>query len=165
MNNSEPPSSPEEMWTAYIDGKLSAQDAAVFEREHPEAVPERDLHARLTNAMRSHLVAPQMRNAEFFNARILEEISPRPAKAAEPRRALWPLWRLAFASAGCLLVAAGIYAFFVRGNEGGMDRYRAQVVSATAGDNLLSATVLDADGLAVVWIDGLDQLPNDYVLK
>ena len=168
MTNSEPPSPPsssEEKWTAYLDGKLSGQDAAAFEREHPEAILERELYARITSAMRLHSPAPKMRNAEFFNERILQEISPCISEAPVPRRALWPLWRLAFASACSLMVAFGIYAIFVRGHEGANDGYRAQIVSVKAGDNLLDATVLDADGLAVVWIDGLDQLPNDYVLQ
>ena len=168
MTNSEPPSppsSPEEKWTAYLDGKLSAQDAAAFEREHPEAIAERELHARIASAVRLHSPAPKMRNVEFFNERILQEISPRKSEAPVPRRALWSLWRLAFAGACSLLVAGGIYTMFVRGPAGVKDRYLAQVVSVKAGDALLDATVLDADGLAVVWIDGLDQLSNDYVLQ
>lgn len=165
MTNSEPPSSPEEMRTAYLDGKLSAQDAEAFEREHPGVGAEREMHRRIVSAMRLHSPAPRLRNAEFFNQRILREIAPCPATARKPERALWPLWRLAFASACCLLVAGAIYAKFVRGHEGQPDAYRAEIVSVKAGDNLLDATVLDADGLAVVWIDGLDQLPNDYVLE
>ena len=165
MNNSEPPASPEEKWTAYLDGKLSTQDAAAFEREHPEAIAERELHTRLISAVRLHSPAPKLRNADFFNERILREISPRKAEAPKPERALWPLWRLAFASACCLLIAGAIYVMFVRGHEGKPGDYLAQVVSVQAGDALLDATVLDADGLAVVWIDGLDQLPNDYVLE
>jgi len=166
MTNSEPPSSPEEKWTAYLDGKLSAQDAAAFEREHPEAIAEREIHTRLISAVRLHSPAPKLRNADFFNARILGEISPRPVPVPQRERRLWPLWWIAFASACCLLAAGAIYALFVRGNEsGGKDRYFAQVISAKAGDALLDATVLDADGLAVVWIDGMDQLPNDYELE
>lgn len=165
MISSESPISPEEKWTAYLDGKLSGQDAIAFEREHPEAVAERDMHVRLMSAVRLHSPAPKLRNADFFNEGILREISPRPAAVAKPERALWSLWRLAFASACCLLVAGGIYAMFVRGNEGRQENYIAQVVSVHAGDELLDATVLDAEGLAVVWIDGLDQLPNDYVLE
>jgi anti-sigma factor RsiW len=167
MTSSEPPTSPEEKWTAYLDGKLSAQDAAAFEREHPEAAAERAMHARLMSAVRMHSPAPQLRNADFFNARILREISPRPAVAPKPERTLWSLWRLAFASACCLVVTGAIYALFVRGHEGKEkpDRYVAEVVSVKPGDDLLAATVLDADGLAIVWIDGLDQLPNDYVLE
>ena len=165
MNNSEPPSLTEEKWTAYLDGKLSAQDTAAFEHEHPEANAERAMHAKLTGALRLHSPAPELRNADFFNERILREITPRTAAVPRRERRLWPLWSLAFASVCCLLAAGAIYSKFVRGNEGGRDRYLAQVVSVKAGDELLDATVLDADGLQVVWIDGLDQLPNDYVLE
>ena len=165
MTNSEPPSSPEEKWTAYLDGKLPPQDAAAFEREHPEAPAERAMHARLISAVRLHSPAPELRNADFFNERILREIAPRTAVAPQKERRLWPLRGLAFASLCCLLAAGAIYAKFVRGTEGTRDRYVAQVVSVQAGDASLDATVLDADGLQVVWIDGLDQLPNDYVLE
>ena len=165
MTNSEPPSSPEEKWTAYFDGKLSPEEAAAFEREHPEANAERKMHTRISSAVRLYSPAPMLRNADFLNQRILREISPQPAAAPVKQRRPWLLWRLAFASAFCLLAAGAIYVKFVRGNEGRTDRYLAQVISAKAGDESLNATVLDADGLQVVWIDGLDQLPNDYVLE
>ena len=163
--NFEPPSSPEEKWTAYLDGKLSPQDAAAFESEHPEALAERGTHTRLADAVRRHSPAPKLRNADFFNERILGAIAPRPERAAKKERRLWSLWSLAFASACCMFAGIAIYAMFVRGGGDRPDRYLAQVVSVNAGDELLDATVLDADGLAVVWIDGLDQLPNDYVLQ
>ena len=165
MNNSDPLSSPEEKWTAYLDGKLSALESADFEREHSEAAAEREMHTRLISTVRRHSPAPKMRNADFFNERILREIAPAPAPAAPQKRRLWPLWSLATASALCLLATIGIYSKFVRGNEGVQDRYLAQVISVTAGDDSLDATVLDADGLQVVWIDGLDQLPSNYVLQ
>ena len=76
-----------------------------------------------------------------------------------------PLWGLAFASLCCLLTVGGIYWRFVRGNEGTPERYLAQVISVTAGDELLAATELDADGLKVLWIDGLEQLPKEYELE
>ncbi|MEO6741607.1 MAG: anti-sigma factor [Chthoniobacteraceae bacterium] len=167
MNNSEPPSSPEEKWTAYLDGKLSTQDCAAFEREHPEAIAELATHTQLIAAVRLHSPAPRLRNADFFNESILREISPHPAAVAGPvkERRLWPLWGLAFASLCCLLAAGGIWAMFVRGVEERPDRYVAQIVSVKAGDDSLDATVLDAGGLKLVWIDGLEQLPDDYVLQ
>ena len=167
MNNSEPLSSPEEKWTAYLDGKLPAQDATAFEREHPEASAERATHARIISAVRLHSPAPKLRNADFLNESILREISPRPAPApaAAKERRLWPLWGLAFASLCCLLAAGAIWATFVRGGEEKGDRYLAQIVSVTAGDDSLNATVLDTDGVKVVWINGLEQLPDDYVLE
>ena len=166
MNNSEPLSTSEEKWTAYLDGELSAQEAVAFERENPEARAEREMHTRLMTAVRHHSPAPKLRNADFFNESILREISPPPAAAApEKKRAAWPMWGLAFACVSCLLAVAGIWAAFVRGTGDEPDRYVAQIVSVTAGDDSLDATVVDADGVKVLWINGLEQLPSDYVLE
>ncbi len=172
MNNSDSPISPEEKWAAYFDGKLPAGEAGAFERENPEAIAERAAYSRIVGAMRRHSPAPQMRNADFFNESIQREISSKPSVAATApakERGLWSLWRLAFAGAFSLLVASAIWATFVRGGGSGGEKprapYFAQVESVTAGDASLDATVLDADGLKLVWIDGLDRLPNDYVLE
>lgn len=165
MNSSEIPSTPEEKWTAYMDGKLPIADAIAFEREHPEAAAEREMQSSIVHAMRTRSLAPELRNADFFNESILREISPASARSPRQEVRLWSLWRLATASALCLAAVAAIYALFVRGHEQGPDRYVAQVLSVKAGDPGLDATVLDADGLAVVWIDGLDHLPSDYVLQ
>lgn len=165
MNNSEPPSSPEEKWTAYLDGKLSAQDAAEFERGNPGAVAERVMHTQLMSAMRLHSPAPRLRNAHFFNESILREIAPLSAAAPANERRLWPLWGLTLASVCCLLAVGGIWMKYVRDGVQTPDRYLAQVVSVEAGDESLNATVLDADGIKVLWIDGLEQLPSDYVLE
>lgn len=169
MNNSEPPFSPEEKWTAYLDGKLSAPDAATFEREHPEAAAERAMHARIIAAVRRHSPAPALRNADFFNESILREIAPPPAVTAPApakARGLFSLWRLAFAGASCLIAAVAIWAAFVRGGGGEKQNpYVAVVTELTAGDRLLDASVLDAEGLKLIWIDGLEPLPDDYALE
>lgn len=169
MNNSDLPTSPEEKWTAYLDGKLPAQEAAAFELEHPEAVAERALHSRIVGAVRRHSPAPALRNPDFFNESILREIAPRPtpsAVAPAKSRGLFSLWRLAFAGASCLIAAVAIWAAFVRGGSGeANERYFAQVTELSAGDRLLSATVLDAEGLKMIWIDGLEPLPDDYALE
>ncbi len=165
MTNSEPPSTPEEKWTAYLDGKLSAKEAAAFEGEHAGAAAERAANMRLMETLRRNSPAPKLRNAEFFNECILRAISPREAAATEAPRALWPLWRLVLGTACCLALVAVIYGVFVRGGDSQAEKYFAQVLSAKAGDEMLDATVLDADGIAIVWIDGLEQLPADYVLE
>jgi anti-sigma factor RsiW len=169
MNNSEPPSSHEEKWTAYFDGMLSPQDAAAFEREHPEAAAERAMHSRIIGAVRRHSPGPTLRNPDFFNDRIMREIAP-PTAAAAPApakaRGLFSLWRLAFAGAFGLIATIAIWASFVRGGSGeSQERYFAQIVSVTAGDRLLDASVLDAEGLKMIWIDGLEPLPDDYALE
>jgi hypothetical protein len=117
-------------------------------------------------AVRRYSPAPKLRNADFFNESILREISPRPAAAApERKRALWPMWGLAVACVCCLLAVAGIWATFVRGTVDEPERYVAQIVSVTAGDDSLDASVVDADGVKVLWINGLETLPSDYVLE
>lgn len=169
MNNSNLPTSPEEKWTAFIDGRLSADEAAAFARDNPDAVAEKAAANKIAHALRRHSPSPLLRNGDFFNEKILREISPTTPRveshSASRAPSFWSLWRIALGAAACLFAVAAIYATFVKGNESPVDRYVANVLSVHAGDDLLSATVLDADGLAVVWIDGLDQLPNDYVLE
>lgn len=167
MNNSKQPLSTEEKWAAYVDGHLGAGDAAAFEREHPDAAAERAVTMKIREALRRNSPAPMLRNPEFFNRQILREIAPQMERAEPPasRAALLPLWRFALAGACCLVAAAATYTAVVNGNDSRRDRYIAQVLSVKAGDDALAATVLDAEGLAVVWIDGLEQLPNDYVLQ
>jgi len=166
MNNFDSPASPEEKWTAFLDGRLGAEDAAAFEREHPEAAAEKTAVAKIAGALRKHSPAPVLRNADFFNERILREISPvvRPAADAPAKPSLWSLWRMVLAGTGCLLAFGAIYLGVVK-NEAPHSDYAAKVLSVQPGDDELSATVVNAEGLAVVWIDGLDQLSNDYVLQ
>jgi anti-sigma factor RsiW len=168
MNSSDSPASVEEKWTAYLDGRMSAMDAAAFEMEHSGAPAEKALVATIARAIARCSPAPVLKNADLFNQQILGEITPKQTdRSALPSQpgSLWSLWRTALAGAFCLLAAAAIYGVFVRGTDRRPDAYVAQVLSVKAGDDGLDATVLDAEGLAVVWIDGLEQLPNDYVLQ
>lgn len=163
MNNSEPTLTPsEEKLTAFLDGKLSPADAAAFEIDHPELAGGRAHHERLRGLLAKD--APLLKNGDFFNHQILREI--RPPQRVREKAAFFPLWRLAFAAAACLVAAAGIYLGFV-GKQTTTDGgdYFAQVVSVKAGDPDITAHLIDADGVAVVWIDGLASLPNDYVLE
>ena len=169
MNNSDLPSTPEEKWTAYFDGKLSEQETAAFELEFPEAAAERTVHSRIIDAVRRHSPAPKLRNGDFFNESILREIAPPtvvPVSAPTKSPGLFSLWRLALAGAACLVVAGAIWNGMVRGGTGEKrEAYVAQIISLTPGDRLLSATELDAEGLKLIWIDGLEPLPDDYALE
>jgi anti-sigma factor RsiW len=162
--NSEIPSSPEEKWTAYLDGKLSAQDAAAFERENPAAAAEHALHARIASAVRLHSPSPKLRNADFFNGRILAEISVRPATTVAPaKRRLWPLWRIA--AACCLIAGLVIYGTSAFRPEPPAPVPAHDVASAKTDDRELSVTVLDANGKKVLLINDLEQLSSEYVLR
>jgi hypothetical protein len=167
MNNSDQPFSPEEKWAAYVDGHLGNGEAATFEREHPDAAYEKAVTLKMREFLRGSSPAPVLRNPDFFNRQILREIAPEAQPADRPitRDPLMSLWRFALAGACCLVGAAAIYTTVIKGNDSRREPYTARVLSVKAGDDALDATVLDADGLAVVWIDGLDPLPNDYVLQ
>ena len=161
MNNSEPTLTKlEETLTAYLDGKLSPADAATFEAAHPEVAAERRQHERLRAALGKD--APALSHGEFFNHQILREISPAPSPV---KRTAFPLWRLAFGAAACMLAAAGIFFAFVGPQKSRSGDYFAQVLSVKAGDPDITAQLVEAGGVAVVWIDGLDALPSNYVLE
>lgn len=163
MNNSEPTlTKMEENLTAYLDGKLSPADAAAFEATHPEVAAERRQHERLRAALAKE--APALSHGDFFNHQILREISPAPMPSTV-KRTPFSLWRLAFAAAACLLAAAGIFFTFVGPQKSRSGDYYAQVLSVKAGDPDITAQLVEADGVAVVWIDGLDALPTNYVLE
>jgi anti-sigma factor RsiW len=168
MNSSEPlqPLTPhEEKLTAYLDGTLPPEDAAIFERQHPEAPALKVRHGTVAAALRKHSASPPLGNGEFFNHQILRQITP-PAPAREKAPA-FPLWRLIFAGACCALAVVGIYKSLPTTSESETPapKYMAQVTRVEAGDRLLTAKLVNAEGLAVVWVDGMDKLSPDYVLQ
>ena len=166
MNNSDPTlTAAEEKLTAFLDGKLTPAEAAAFEREHPEAAAEKRSHTKLRAMLAKD--APVLRNGDFFNHQILREIgaASEERQPARAKAAVFPLWRLVFAGAACLIAAAGIYFGSVAGGAKSRGDYFAQVLSVKAGDPEISAQVIDADGIAVVWIDGLASLSSEYVLE
>lgn len=164
MINSDPPlTPPDEKLMACVDGRLPPEERAAFERDHPAAVAESAALARLGDALRKHSPAPALQNAGFFNHQILREITPgeQPATAGVPT---WKLWRLAFAGACSALASVGIYKAAVAPDTL-QTKYFAEVLSVKAGDRLLTAQVVSKDGITVVWVDGFDKLPRDYVFK
>lgn len=178
MNSSEPLqplSQYEQRLTAYLDGSMSPEDSVVFERENPDVAAMKAEHARLSSALRRHSVTPALGNGEFFNHQILRQIEP-PAPAREKQPGL-SLWRLVFASACCLLAALGIYSLLPAPQQPSRTmattgstaapspKYMATITKVAAGDHLLTAKLVNADGLAVVWVDGMDKLAKDYVLQ
>ncbi len=180
MNSSEPlqPLTPhEEKLTAYLDGSLPPEDSAAFEQANPEAAALRREHQVLATALRKHVTSPPLGNGDFFNHQILREIRPAPARAP---RTPFSLWRLVLAGACAVLAVVGGIKMLppstpkttgpeiVKSDAPGTyapPKYVAKVTEVTAGDFLLTAKLVDADGLAVVWVDGMDKLPKDYVLQ
>src|SRR4026209_1930799 len=68
----------EERFTAWVDGQLSGDELAEFEKElaqHPDAASERAAAQKLTKLLREHSTAPALTNAEFFNLQIQQHIT------------------------------------------------------------------------------------------
>ena len=167
MNNSDQPLTPfEEKLTAYLDQTLPAEEAAAFEREHPEIAAERLANEGLRKALKMGSPAPALRNGEFFNRQILRELGAATQPAAQPaaKPSLFNLWRLVFAGAACLLAAAGIYQGLVPAKQT-PPAYFAQVLSMKTGDDSLKAHLLNEEGMTIVMIDGLDPIDEDFILN
>ncbi len=165
----------EEQFTAWVDGKLSGEELAEFEKElesHPEADAEKDAALRLGNLLRAHPTAPRLTNPDFFNHLLLQRIEaemPRPVEAAPRRVGFWSLNRLAWAGAFCLAAAFSFYETMIpkAGEHTPDSKYFAQVVEAWPSDpNITATTVYNPDdNVTVVWLDGLDYIPASIALK
>jgi anti-sigma factor RsiW len=166
----------EEKFTAWVDGRLTGSELAAFEREleeHPEALAEKEAALELGGLLRAHLAAPPLRNADFFNQQILQQIesSVRPAAPAPaPRRSFWTLPRMAFSGAFLLLLASLLYFAAVPNTRREVRRdqqYVTNVLNAQSDDPNITATSFhsDQDNVNVVWLDGLSYMPPDHKLK
>ncbi len=165
----------EENFSAWLDGALSAEEAAELEKEMRargfDPLAERRAANQLGAILRQHSPPPVLDSPDFFNHQILHrlesELDRHPAPAV--KRAWWTLPRFAWAGAFCLLIATVLYqAFVVNEPATAIDRspYFAKVIDARPlAPNVSADTVYsDRDNVTVVWLAGLDNLPADYKL-
>lgn len=172
----------EERYTAWIDGRLTGDELAEFERTLPDrtaADADRAQARRCGEFLRRHAEAPALSNADFFSHQLMERLAAeeRPAAVA-PKRArffTWPglVWACAFSA---VTLMGGYYA----GQNDRFHRvpistslaetvpthYEASIINPTSDDPAVSTSVYsDADGMKVLWLDGLDYLPASYELR
>src|SRR5260221_10526107 len=161
-------------FTAWVDGQLSGDALAAFEKElaaHPEAAADRDAGLKIGGLLRTHGDAPALSNADFFTIQLkrrLEAETPirsKPAKAGR-EAGISIFSRLAWAGV-CFLVLAGI-SFFVmipHRPAPAPSNYFAQVVEAWPSDPSISATTIynPEDNVTVLWLDGLDYVPSEQL--
>jgi anti-sigma factor RsiW len=169
----------EEKFTAWVDGRLNGTELAAFEREiesHPDALAEKEDTLRLGSFLRANLSAPPLRNADFFNHQLLQQIqasqqaAPRPAPRPAFRRAFWTLPRMAYSGVSLLLISTLLYFAAVPNTRREVrhnQQYVANVLKAHSDDPKITATSFHskAENVNVLWLDGLDYLPPDHKLK
>jgi hypothetical protein len=166
----------EEKFTAWVDGLLSGEELRQFEIEISEmenAGADKSDALRLGNLLRREYRAPELKNAEFFNHQIMQRIAaetPRP-QTTTPRAAFgfFSLWRMAFAGGLSLIVAASLFLLVVRNGQKSNPTPQdvlAKVIDAQTDDPVTATSFQSkSNKVTVLWLDGLDYIPDDLASK
>jgi hypothetical protein len=149
----------EQLYTAWVDGVLSKDEAAAFEKQHPELLKERDDMSKLKKLLQGNLTPAEFAHAEFFTTKLMEQIVP-------AERTL-PSWfrvpRLAWGGAGSLAAALVLFLTLIPHREYSTSypEYVAEVIKTTTTDPKISATVDSEKGITLIKLDGVDKVPDD----
>jgi hypothetical protein len=149
----------EQLYTAWVDGALTKDEAAAFEKQHPELLNERDDMSKLKQLLQRDLVPAEFAHAEFFTSKLMEQIVP-------AERSL-PSWlgipRLAWGGIGSLSAALSLFFLFApyRNISAPQPEYVAEVLKTTTTDPKISATVDSEKGITLIKLDGVDKVPDD----
>jgi hypothetical protein len=160
----------EEKFSAWVDESLEAKERADFEAglaDPAAARREKEIALRLGALLRRHGSAPPLSNADFFQSQLMDRIAreedAEPKPAAAP--ALFPWWRLVWAGAACLIVAAGLALFSVPQTPRVPTEaeFLAEVLKVSPGDDDISAAAFLSEDreAAVIWLEGLPDLPEN----
>src|SRR5260221_12230171 len=66
----------EQLYTVWVDGALPKEEAAAFEKQHPELLNERDDMSKLKLLLQRNLVPAELAHADFFTSKLMEQIVP-----------------------------------------------------------------------------------------
>jgi hypothetical protein len=147
----------EQLYTAWVDGALTKEEADAFEKQHPEALKERDDMLKLKKLLQSNLVPAEFAHSEFFTSKLMEQIVP-------AERSL-PSWfhvpRLAWGGIGSFAVALLLFLLFIPNFSVPHPEYVAEVLKTTTTDPKISATVDSEKGITLIKLDGVDNVPDD----
>jgi len=167
---------PEERHTAWLDDALTPEERATFEADAgslEEARREKQFVERLRTDLRAFSVAPEMESPDFFTHGVMERIAKSEA-AGEKREttagAWWSLGRLAWLGAGAVAASVVLTASMIpRGGEHAPIDYSAEVIEtqvpAEAGGISAVAFRSEESELTVLWLDGLDYVPDSHAIN
>jgi anti-sigma factor RsiW len=167
----------EEKWTAWIDGELSGDELAEFERSLPDkaaAEAEKRDAQKLGAFLQEHLPCLAMGNEEFFNHQLRERIAG-DGRAAGSRETVgtgwWPIGRLVWVGATALAIFS-VCTFFVMRERAPTDQsqYLSQILNArvdpaVSPNATISMFESKEDKVTVLWVDGLQSLPSEFASK
>jgi hypothetical protein len=150
----------EERYTSWVDGALSEEECAIFEREH--SFKEKAELRKLGSLMRANL-RREVPHPDFFNAQLLAEIE-RQQIQTRARAGHWlGIPRLAWG--GLVTLACGLALFFTIVPHGDLSDprtgYVAEVLKTKTGKREVTATVDSQKGMTIIKLNGLDRLPAE----
>jgi hypothetical protein len=149
----------DQLYTAWLDGVLSREESAAFERQHPELLAERDEILKLKELLQTYAPPAEMTHGDFFTSKVMEHVIPR-----ERRLLSWfGIPRLAWAGAASLATALSLFLILIPREHIVTSRpeYMAQVLKTTTSDPKISATVDAGPGITVIDLNGMDRIPDD----
>jgi hypothetical protein len=143
----------EEKFTAWLDGTLGGKELEDFENQHPSIQQEKADFLRLKSFLRQSLHRPDLKNPDFFSARIMEQIRQKPyPPGRSSRQSLLGLPRLAWG--GIFALSTGFILFFTIIPRGDLSdprtRYVAEVLKAKTKDPKVKATVENQKDMTIL---------------
>ncbi|MGA8657946.1 MAG: anti-sigma factor [Chthoniobacterales bacterium] len=156
----------EEKFTAWLDGALSAEESAAFEKEHPSLQEERRDLLKLQSLLKESFGRAELSHPDFFNAQIMAQID----REASPRRVgrSWlGLPRLAWGGVASLAVGLALFAVLIPHGDLSNPRtgYVAEVLKAKTVNPKVTATVDSQKDMTIIKLEGLQNLPADKDLN
>jgi hypothetical protein len=147
----------EEKFTAWLDGALSGQELQSFENEHPSVLHEKADFLKLKSLLRQGLHRPELKSPDFFNSRIIEQISRERQAAGRSSRWRWlGMPRLAWG--GIFTLSAGFALFLTIIPHGDLSdprtKYVAEALKTKTKDPKVKATVENQKDMTALKLEG-----------
>jgi len=147
----------EQKFTAWLDGTLSGKELQSFESEHPSILHEKADFLKLKSLLRESLHRPELANPDFFNSRIMEQISREAHTFSGSSRWRWlGLTRLAWG--GIFTLSAGFALFLTLIPHGDFadprTKYVAEALKTKTKDPKVKGTVENQKDLTVLKLGG-----------
>ncbi len=166
----------EEKFTAWIDGELRGQALIDFEAELakiPEAEAGKAAAHKLGDLLRAEGRAPELKNAEFFNHQLMQAIQSEERRTEVPakvRSGWWSIPRMAWGGAFSLALALVLFVLVIPHGpveNPTSEEYVSQIIKSSTEDPSILATSFQSkkEKVTVLWLDGLDYVPENYKLK
>jgi hypothetical protein len=157
----------EEKFAAWLDGTMSAEEARLFQNDHPSIRQERTDVLRLRQLLRQDFAARILEHPDFFNAQIMAQI----ASQSAPRPRLPQSWlglpRLAWGGICALCLGIAMFVTLIPHGDLSDPRtgYVAEVLKTKTQDPNVKATVDNQKDMTIIKLEGLQKLPAEKNLN